>query len=327
MNKHEFIKKLRYALDDKIFTKEMIEEISEDYSMMIDEAIDRGEDEEHFIAKIGDPRVIAKALRKELPSMPNSSNKWIAISPFIALIVFFFVGFTYNAWHPTWLVFLIIPVTAIALETKGMERVVSLSVFFALSGFMLLGTYYDLWHPMWALFVFIPGFGFLTQKSKVVQGFGIYTLFATTAFIFIVLLINPSGYYHYLLILPVIAMGIMAGDIEVAFGYSKKNKLRDFFIGALFTISLLTIYIYIGLTFSLWHPGWLIFLLIPVLAMLHARFIRSESIPLVGFMPFISVFIFILWGEYGNAYSISWLAFLLIPMVAILSEPPTKRKR
>ena len=320
MTKESFIKKLKEKLEDREFSRKEIEEIIEDYAMLIDEAIDRGEDEMTFVAKLGEPRHIARSLRKVSDKSRKSDSKFIALSPFIALILFFYAGFAHQAWHPAWMAFLLIPVSAIVLEVKSLlEKLTALSVFIALIAFMLIGTYMNLWHPMWALFLIIPAFGFLNSRVLITKLFGVYTFLAIAAFITYTLIVEPTHLYAFLLLAPIPIMGLLTGEISIVWNSDRKS-LRALIISLIATVLMLIIYIYIGVAFSIWHPTWLMFLAIPFTALLYAKFMLKDNIGIVAFTPFIAVALFILWGEYGNAYAYSWLVFLLIPMTAILFD-------
>lgn len=317
MTKTTFLELLEEALNDRDIDKQEIAEILEDYAMMIDEAIERDQDAATFIESLGSPRSIAKTIVQVTNPKERADNKWIAVSPFVALIIFFFLGFSYDAWHPAWLAFLLVPISAIALEVqKPLEKMTALSVFLALIAFMLLGTYEGLWHPMWALFLIIPGLGFLSTKKTLQKAFGVYTLAATTFYITYTLMVDPSHHYALIVLIPIPVMGLISGQISVEF--SGVSRIRDLIAFILLGLFLLGIYIVIGLSSDLWHPTWLIFLLIPIAGLLYAQFIRKERIDLVAYTPFIALIIFFLWGEYGDAYAYSWLVFLLIPITAIL---------
>ncbi len=318
MTLKQFMKDLSNALSDRDFSKSEIDEIIEDYTLMIQEASDRGEDETTFIERLGKPKEIARSIRKENKSHASKDSKLIALSPFIALIVFFITGFYFDAWHPGWMVFLLIPMTAILLEVHNpLEKLTALSPFIALIGFMTLGTYQGLWHPMWALFLIIPALGFLSSRHLINKIFGLYTFVAMTLFIIYTLVFEPSNFYAFLILLPILVMGILSGEITIIWD-NKYKSLRLLALNVIALILLLAIYIYIGVTHEMWHPTWLMFLALPVGSLLYSKYFLKEHIELVAFMPFIALIIFFLVGEYLNAYHISWLAFLLIPMTAIL---------
>ncbi len=321
MNKEIFIEKLHKILKEMEYSTSAIDEVIDDYKTLIDEAIQRGENEVEFIEKLGAPQEIAKILMADMPKRTKVDNRIIAISPFVAAVLFFYLGFNHQAWNPGWLVFLLIPITAISIETKGFEKYIALSVFVSLTAFMLLGTYLNLWHPMWALFLIIPGLGFLNSKKTLSRLFGVYTLVAMVIFILIVLIYNPAGYLHFLLLIPIPVMGIISGEIELVI--NSRKPFKTLLLSLASSLLLLLIYLWIGLQYQIWHPTWLMFLIIPIVTLLYRQFVKKEKIAVVSYTPFISVIIFFLLGEYAGAYHYSWLVFFLIPVTAILFE---KRK-
>ncbi len=79
----------------------------------------------------------------------------------------------------------------------------------------------------------------------------------------------------------------------------------------------------LGFGYSLWHPGWLIFLLIPVIAILlegKQKFFET----LVALSPFISVAVFFLYLSSNGYNQIGWLIFLSVPFLAALLEETRK---
>ena len=319
MTKKLFLKTLREALENKDYPQQEIREILDDYAMMIDEALERGEDEASFITKLGDPKSIAKTISKEIKLKDRPEHKLIALSPFIAIIIFFYSGFAFNAWHPAWMAFLLIPVTAIIIEVKNpFDKLIALSPFIALTGFMLLGTYYGLWHPMWALFLIIPGLAFLQSRSWILKLAGLYTFLAMIAFIVYTIIYEPTHFYAFIILLPIPIMGILSGQITIIADFKSPKSKALLWLSVSLLIIMIATYIYIGVSFSLWHPTWLMFLLIPLIALIYTQFVLKEPVEIVAYTPFIAVIIFVLWGYFGNAYQYSWLVFLLIPITAIL---------
>jgi hypothetical protein len=85
----------------------------------------------------------------------------VGLVALICTAVFLLIGFTSHVWHPTWLVFLAIPIastlTDALIKRKGacaaVKGVVSL---LATVAFLVLGFEYHLWHPGWLVFFAIP---------------------------------------------------------------------------------------------------------------------------------------------------------------------------
>lgn len=104
---------------------------------------------------------IVTALRK--PALYGSLGKFLMKFPFPVLVAFVYVviGLLTKMWHPSWLIFLIIPIYyhfAGACFTKTRK-----SFFFALPipeiivfAFVTIGIMTGSWHPSWMLFLIIP---------------------------------------------------------------------------------------------------------------------------------------------------------------------------
>ena len=188
--KNDFIKKLKDSLIDRDFPKSEIKDILNDYEALFVEAMESGKTEQEAIEFLGQPRKIAKELTYEYHRKHKSkkSEKIIALSPFIAVIIFFILGMVFDTWHPTWLIFLIIPASAIIIETPGMSKWVALSPFLSVAIFMLLGTFYDLWVPGWLVFLLIPMLGVI-KKSKMKE-----TLITEASFLIAIAFYLYMGY-------------------------------------------------------------------------------------------------------------------------------------
>ena len=79
----------------------------------------------------------------------------------LCVVAFLLIGFTMDIWSPTWLVFLLIPVTSmivnIARKKKDIQGTVTgIVALFATAGFLLIGFLMDAWHPGWIIFFAIP---------------------------------------------------------------------------------------------------------------------------------------------------------------------------
>ena len=76
----------------------------------------------------------------------------------------------------------------------------------------------------------------------------------------------------------------------------------------------LIIFLLLGFVFGLWHPGWCVFLLIPLTPIiLGVKKIRN-------LYSFICVVIYVLMGIIWNLWHPGWIIFLTIPVVAIFTS-------
>lgn len=371
MSKKDFIKELEEELKDRDINSDSVEEILEDYSEIIDGALEKGEDEVSVLERIGRPWDIARTLSKieakgqikEKVKRKGKSkdHKLVALSPFIATIIFFGLGYYYDMWAVSWMAFLLIPITGILSEMRSdfSGSIVGLSVFASTIAFFVLGFYYGLWHPGWLVFLIIPILGILTEiKDDFLGAFVGLTTFATIIFFilygyyydtwhptwlvffliplmtivdrkklsdkFITLvmyLFIPLVYlyleyinfsdYNYLVFGFTILLGIYTGEVQIGIKVSNLRTKEGVTV-----IAIIIAYIALGIIYGAWHPGWLIFLLIPVMTMLY----QNSRPPLVAFTPFIATAVFILLGHYFDMYAIAWLVFLIIPMAGIMTD-------
>ncbi len=77
----------------------------------------------------------------------------------------------------------------------------------------------------------------------------------------------------------------------------------------------------LGFLGDMWHPGWLVFLFIPMIGIL-GNVNKKEKF--VALSPFFAVIIFIFLGMAYNLWHPSWLVFIIVPIAGILTG--TKRK-
>ena len=95
--------------------------------------------------------------------MKDIRNRIVAATPLMCLIVYLFVGFYWNIWHPTWTIFFMIPAMPILL---GLQKIKINYPTFCLIAYILLGIFVDLWHPGWLIFFTIPVFYILFPVRK-----------------------------------------------------------------------------------------------------------------------------------------------------------------
>ncbi len=99
---------------------------------------------------------------------------------------------------------------------------------------------------------------------------------------------------------------------------NKKNRFKNK-LSALTPIIVLLVFLILGFCFGLWHPGWVVFLLIPIIEILislpsnkKARWMCITII--ISFIGYLTI------GFALKAWHPGWLIFFLIPIVAILVE-------
>lgn len=100
-----------------------------------------------------------------------SSKPWNRLSdimPLVALAVFLWIGFGFKVWHPTWLVFLAIPLVNLIVDKKiDLRKMVAILV---TALYVTIGLITEEWHPTWIIFFLIPIINtiFLPKKTSII---------------------------------------------------------------------------------------------------------------------------------------------------------------
>lgn len=85
--------------------------------------------------------------------------------------------------------------------------------------------------------------------------------------------------------------------------------IRDAKMDAAWPIIVLIIFLVLGFFFRLWHPGWMVFFLIPI------YYVRGKS--LKAFYPLLVLGIFFVLGFVFRLWHPGWMVFLTIPLYYI----------
>lgn len=242
----------------------------------------------------------------------NKTHMLTALSPFLVTGIYLIIGFVTHIWHPTWLVFLAVPVIAILNSGKTMrpiETITALSPFVAVTVFFILGNF-GYWNPGWLVFMLIPMIGILNMKNKArAFWFEMTFIVAIGVYIYCGYALGRWDYGALAFLLPVI-YGVLINDFNIDFF---KHDLAV----KITAIIAIAIYFVGGIFFNSWGYLWLIFLLVPVVAIIVKGPRKNWFVAL---SPFIATTIFFVLGYFCDLWTISWLAFLLIPIAGILNK-------
>ena len=229
MTKEKFLEELRIELEDEDLSLQMIEDTINEYAAMIEDALDGGETVASFVKRMGTPRKVAAALASQYP---KKEKRIVAIMPFLTTIIFFLLGYLFNAWHPGWLVFLLIPMTSIISRKQINKNAFIFLVILTI--FILSGTLLNAWAPAWSLFLLMIPLN-RKERTKSIQLYaGIYTVLAVVAYhvLYTIIVfqtfnmdINLFPFINYqnrvlflnlllLLFLPVLIYGFFSGIIQ-----------------------------------------------------------------------------------------------------------------
>ena len=82
----------------------------------------------------------------------------------------------------------------------------------------------------------------------------------------------------------------------------------------IFPLFITGLYLMLGFSFRLWHPGWLLFLTIPLFYMHPKTTLQKLSNPVM------ITLIYLVLGFFFRLWHPGWLIFLVIPAAAILDN-------
>lgn len=319
MNKQQFLAELREALTEYEYEPSVITDVLEDHQNLIEEAVERGFIESDYIRTLSTPKQIAKSLKNVEKRRKSKDHKLVALSPFLAVIAFFLIGFGTGAWHPGWLVFLGIPIAGVLFEDVGEWKVLALSPFISVIVFFLIGHYLGRYDLSFLVFFSIPALG-LIGKKRLIDRISLVG-FIVLPLVYLVVQFNNPIQYGWVILTPLIVLALLSGAIQIQVDFLSKGRedygrRLGFLIAT--SISLLIVYLVIGLLTSAWHPWWVLVMIVP---MVMIYLIDDEDrFNFVAYTPFIAVMLFFLVGHYFNLYQLSWLFFLMIPIAGVLQE-------
>jgi len=98
--------------------------------------------------------------------------------------------------------------------------------------------------------------------------------------------------------------------IKIRHHRNKRNK-----VVALMPFLATIAYMILGFGFDLWHPGWLVYLSIPISGIVFNTNIKNAIISL---SPFVAVITYLILGFRYNLWHPGWLIFFLIPVISII---------
>ncbi|MCD4826643.1 MAG: DUF1700 domain-containing protein [Acholeplasmataceae bacterium] len=318
MNKKTYMSELNEILVKYQVNENDIEDVLVDYEQMYDDALDRGLTDDEVYQLLGNPEHVINELRDTLTlkRQKQYKNKLIALTPFIAVITFMIIGLTTEVYHPTWLIFLIIPMSAIILNTHGKEKIVALSPFIALIFFFIVSMTTETWQPTWLIFLIIPLLSMLYNKNTLKKIISIGALLVAVAFYLYMGYVQDNFEYGALGFILPIGVAILYGDISVSIKKMDPIERKSGYILFFVILSSIIIFFVLGFIYQGWAYAWMIFLFIPMASI----YLFDKSRKITPFMPFIAVIIFFSVGYFFSLFQLSWIAFLLIPIVAVIEN-------
>ena len=151
--------------------------LSHIYKMPIDEILlnfDTDGDFEQFEGQQGYVRTeTAQAVQAQVYNPPAKSayNWYMFPYPIIIVFAYVLIGGIFDVWHPTWLLFLTIPVYYQLVTVNNAKTFRQKANRFpypviCVIFYLTVGFDYDLWHPMWMVFLTIPIYYMIVNGFK-----------------------------------------------------------------------------------------------------------------------------------------------------------------
>lgn len=197
MNKKLYLEELKdYFLNKNVIDSD-VENIVDDYTELYDSALEHGLADEEIYKKLGSPDKIYQSLKDTLSyRYVQKSNRMVALSPFISIILFFILAYPLDLMEFSWMSFLLIPITAITFNVKGRSKFIAYTPFLSIILFLFIGFYFGAWHPGWLVFLLIPVTAILLQSKGRDKYIGL-TPFIATAVYFLVSHLVSVEFYAY----------------------------------------------------------------------------------------------------------------------------------
>ncbi|HNW87401.1 MAG TPA: hypothetical protein PLP25_08095 [Candidatus Limiplasma sp.] len=98
----------------------------------------------------------------------------------------------------------------------------------------------------------------------------------------------------------------------------EKTKSTEKKWDGIYPIFITFLYLLLGFVFGLWHPGWLVFLTIPL------YYMKPKNASERWLNPVMITLIYLVLGFFFNLWHPGWMIFLAIPVAAIISKADQK---
>ncbi len=315
--KAKYLKELKAVLEEYQASKKDMDEIISDYDQLYEDALASGKTDEEVWAMLGTPREATQELNDTLQRKKekNIKTKIIAVMPFLSLIIFFFLGFYEDMWHPGWLVFLSIPVTAILLETRLKDGIVAIMPLLSVIIYLILGWGFELWHPGWLIFLSVPIVAILVHTKIKELPIAISPFVAVIVFLYL-------GFYHDLW-----NPGWLVFLIIPMLGFLHEKSILKVVLYELSFALAIGFYLYMGIKVNAWGYGTIGFLLPIAVGLIFGdiHFIvgnvdvrECKKAMIMLALVIFTAGIFLALGFGFDAWAWAWQVFLAVPVLAII---------
>lgn len=313
--KSKYLQEIESLLRQYQIQESEIKDIISDYDQMYEDGLAKTMTDQEIRDFLGDPERIVLELCEnyERKQVRNKGHKLIALMPFIALIAFFILGHYFDLWHPGWLVFLLVPITALIVEMltkKKRDILIALSPFLAIVIFLVIGITAGVWHPTWLVFLIIPVSAIIIgskDRSIYKMVVALSPFVALTVFF----ILGELGIWHptWLVFMIVPMVGVL-----------NKRPLWKCLVYELAILCSIGLYLILGYVKGVWGMSLFVFLLPVAFAVLLDGIVikvTGKSLEILAVIIF-AIAVYLLGGFFAGAWAYLWLVFLLIPVYSII---------
>lgn len=79
-------------------------------------------------------------------------------------------------------------------------------------------------------------------------------------------------------------------------------------------------FFYLGLFLNMWHPGWVVFAVIPIVEILLSIYSQEGKAKWISIAVIFSIIAYVALGFFTGEWWKVWIVFFIIPIVAIVAE-------
>ena len=106
--------------------------------------------------------------------------------------------------------------------------------------------------------------------------------------------------------------------VHINIGRAKSKVIRK--LSALLPLVCMIAFFVLGFCFNLWHPGWAVFLIIPVGEIILNMFTKKGKALVMSLTVVVCFIAFMVLGLVWNLWHPGWLVFLLLPIVGVIAD-------
>lgn len=315
MKKNEYLNELRKILKNNFVDPKETEQIISDYEELFQEGLEQGLTDEEVSLKLGKPESVYQSLKHDLKYQGIRHGKVVGVMVFVAVIIFFVLGYRFGLWAYSWLAFFLIPMTAIIFNLKDKNEITGLVVFISVIIFYVFGMKFRLWHPLWLVFLSIPMSAILLNIKKKSEAIGLLPFVSIIAYVLIAYFypfFYKSG-WTLIFLTPIVS------------SFIKPFSKRKIFMGIILILSVIA-YTVLSLRYDNWRLTLLVFL-VPFFYALFTKLLKVEiSLEYLFRHPYLFTFLILVVAAYLalsialGAWAWTWTILLFIPMAFIFEQ-------